>query len=186
MAGKIFIISAPSGTGKTTVISKVVQGVPNLVLSVSTTTRSPRPGEKEGVDYHFVNEDSFNTMIKRGEFVEWASVHGHLYGTSKQVVNGLIKDGKHVLLDIDVQGAEKFKKTYPFSVTIFILPPSFDDLAKRLSKRGTEPKEEIEKRVKDAEEEYKRRHEYDYQVVNENIDEAASELIEIINYYTEE
>lgn len=182
MTGHIFVISAPSGTGKTTVIRRVIEDVPNLKLSVSCTTRHPRLGEKEGVDYYFISEGEFKSRIERGRFVEWAEYSGSFYGTPKDSIDKVLPD-TDVLLDIETEGAAKVKKKYPEAVLIFLVPPSFDELARRLQGRGTNTDEDMVRRIETARQEMSRRHEYDYQVVNENLDEACQEVIEIINYY---
>lgn len=183
MAGNIFVISAPSGTGKTTIVKKLLDKVAGLKLAVSYTTRKPRPQEKDGVDYVFVKEDEFQNMVKKSEFVEWAEVHGQYYGTPKKDVDNALKENYDALLDIDTQGASKVKQKYPDSILIFLLPPSFEELERRLTSRGTNTKEDLEKRINNAREEYARRHEYDYQVVNDDLNEAYEEILEIINYY---
>lgn len=181
--GHIFVISAPSGTGKTSVIRRLLEGAPGLSLAVSCTTRRPRHGEKDGVDYTFMEKDEFGRMAKRREFMEWAEVHGHLYGTPAADVDRRLSGGDDVLLDVDVQGAKKVKEKFPGAVTMFLLPPSFDELEKRLKGRGTDSSDDIERRIKDAREEYSRRHEYDYQIINENLDEAVEEIREIVEYH---
>lgn len=184
MSGQIFVISAPSGTGKTTVIGEVLKQRKSLDLIISTTTRSPRGSEKDGVDYHFVDHDTFKDMIKKGSFFEWAEVHGQYYGTPKKDVEKGLAENKRVMLDIDTKGAQEVKKRYPKAVLIFLVPPSFDELVRRLESRGTNTKDDIEHRVANAREEMVRRHEYDYQVVNDNIDDAVSEVLEIIDHHT--
>lgn len=183
MSGNIFVISAPSGTGKTTIVKKLLDEVPNLMLGVSYTTREPRPQEKDDVDYKFVDETEFKKMIKSGGFIEWAEVHGKCYGTPKKEVEDKLKENMDVLLDIDTQGADKVKKKYPNAITIFLLPPSFDELERRLRSRGTNTEADVEKRIDNARKEYIRRHEYDYQVVNDDLNEACEEIEEIISYY---
>jgi guanylate kinase len=183
MAGNIFVISAPSGTGKTTIVKKLLNDVPNLVLAVSYTTRFARPQEKDGVDYFFVDKVQFKEMVRSGGFIEWAEVHGQTYGTPKKEVEESLAKGLDVLLDIDTQGAAKVKQKYPDAVLVFLLPPSFDELERRLRSRGTNTEEDVEKRIENAREEYVRRHEYDYQVVNDELEEAFDEVVEIIDYY---
>lgn len=185
MRGKIFVISAPSGTGKTTVVKKLLCEMPDLKLAVSYTTRAPRRGETDGVDYHFVKKDRFKSMINSGEFIEWAEVHGQLYGTPKKEIEKDFKNGVGILLDIDTCGAAKVKGVYPDAVLIFLLPPSFEELAKRLKGRKTDSTDDVEQRIEHAREELVKRHEYDYQVVNEDIDEACEEIMEIIEHYQE-
>jgi len=179
---RIFVISAPSGTGKTTVIKCLLDKIPDLALSVSHTTRPMRRNEKDGRDYYFVTKEVFQKMLTDGEFLEWTEAYGHLYGTSKGEVDRIVALGKDVLMDLDTSGALNIKKMYPDAVLIFLLPPSFEELKERIIKRGSEDKEEIEKRLKGAAAEYERRHEYDYQVVNEDVLEACSEIAEIVEY----
>jgi guanylate kinase len=179
---RIFVISAPSGTGKTTVIKCLLDKIPDLALSVSHTTRPMRRNEKDGRDYYFVTREVFQKMLTDGEFLEWTETYGHLYGTSKREIDRIVALGKDVLMDLDTNGALNIKKMYPDAVLIFLLPPSFEELKERIIKRGSEDKEEIEKRLKGAAAEYERRHEYDYQVVNEDVLEACSEIAEIVEY----
>lgn len=179
----IFVISAPSGAGKTTIVKKLLRMAPKLVMSVSYTTRCARPTEKEGIDYKFITKSDFDKMIAEKCFVEWAEVHGQLYGTTKADVEESLRKGLDVLLDIDTQGAEIVKKNFPEAVLIFILPPSFDELEKRLRLRGLNTEEDMEIRINNAKHEYSKRHEYDYQVVNEHLEEAVEEVFELIKYY---
>lgn len=181
--GFILVISAPSGTGKTTVVKKLLQEVSekDIVQSISVTSRPKRAEEQNGVDYIFVNEDMFNKMINEDKFVEWARVHGHLYGTPKDPLEKYLKEGKIVICAIDVQGGKRIKEKYPReSVLVFLVPPSFEILKKRLLSRSTESPEEIERRLKTAEEEYKKIPEYDYLVVNDKIEEAIEQIKAII------
>lgn len=184
MAGNIFVISAPSGTGKTTIIKRVLKKLSGISLAVSYTTRAPREGEKEGRDYCFVSKPEFEAMAERGQFVEWAEYASGWYGTPKEDVDEKLGVGD-VLLDIDTQGAAKVKMKCPDAVLIFIMPPSFDDLFNRLKTRGSDTEDNIEKRIEIARKEMSRRHEYDYQVVNEDLDEACEEVIEIIKHHRE-
>lgn len=183
MKGHLFVISAPSGTGKTTIVKRLLEVVPNLTLSVSYTTRSPRPQEKDGVDYFFIDEDKFHSMVKAHKFVEWAEVHGNLYGSPKEEVEKKLLSGLDVLLDVDTKGARSVKQRFPEAILIFLLPPSFEELERRLRTRGMNTGKDLETRIKNAREEYSRRHEYDYQVVNEDLDEAFDEIQELINYH---
>lgn len=185
MPGHIFVISAPSGAGKTTIIKKLLKDVQNIYMAVSCTTRAVRPQEEDGRDYHFVSRQEFDSLIKDRKFVEWAEVHGQKYGTLKSDVDGHIQKGVDVLLDIDTQGAEKVKKRYPDAVLIFLLPPSFDELERRLRDRGVNTEKDMETRINNARDEYSRRHEYNYQVVNETVEEAVQEVREIVEYYRE-
>lgn len=174
------MLSGPSGAGKTTLYRKVISYLPNLRHSVSYTTRRPRPGEVNNVDYTFINKDEFNEMIKRGEFAEWAEIHGEFYGTSKKRLEDALNSGIDVIMDINVQGAGQIKEKYRCGVYIFILPPSMDVLKERLEKRMADSKEGIERRLRVAYEEIKRYREYDYVIVNRVIEDALKELSAII------
>jgi guanylate kinase len=174
------VVSGPSGAGKTTLYREAASSLPNLKHSVSYTTRRPRPGEVNDRDYTFINRDEFKGMIDRGEFAEWAEIHGKLYGTSRKRLEETMDSGIDVILDIDVQGAEQLKKKYQGGVYIFVLPPSLEVLEKRLQKRMVNSKEEIEKRLKVAAKEIKRYREYDYVIVNNILEDALKELSAII------
>jgi guanylate kinase len=174
------VVSGPSGAGKTTLYREAASSLPNLKHSVSYTTRRPRPGEVNDRDYTFINRNEFKGMIDRGEFAEWAEIHGKLYGTSRKRLEETMDSGIDVILDIDVQGAEQLKKKYQGGVYIFVLPPSLEVLEKRLQKRMVNSKEEIEKRLKVAAKEIKRYREYDYVIVNNILEDALKELSAII------
>jgi guanylate kinase len=178
--GTLFVISAPSGAGKTTLCRKLLERIPGLKLSVSYTTRSPRNGEKNGIDYSFVSESMFKTLIDKGEFAEWAMVHGNLYGTSLKRLKQLNKEGYDIILDIDIHGAMQIKNTYGNATYIFILPPSIQVLKKRLVNRKTESKERISKRLDNAKDEIKSFEHYDYIVINDDFEKAYRELESII------
>ena len=178
--GCLFIISAPSGTGKTTLCRKLVSSIPNLHFSVSCTTRNPRPDEKDGTDYLFISRDVFQQMIDGEEFLEWAEVHGALYGTSKKKVRELLQAGIDVLLDIDTQGAAQIRKTKQEGVFIFILPPSLQTLKERLEMRMTDSKEQVEERLKKAVVEIKSYSQYDYVIINDTIEVAFRQLKAIV------
>lgn len=178
--GVIFILSAPSGAGKTTLINKLMGIFPEMTLSVSCTTRLPRPGEVPGRDYHFVTEKKFATMQAKDGFAEWANVHGFLYGTPRRALEQEIRRGRDVLLDIDVEGAKKIKKQYPHAVSIFLVPPSWEELGKRLALRGTDRKETIRQRLENARREIKEIIRYDYFVVNREVREALETLKSIV------
>lgn len=178
--GIIFVISAPSGTGKTTICEKIIDTLPDLKMSVSHTTREPRTGEIDGVNYHFTDKATFEEMIKNNEFIEWAEVYGNLYGTSMKVINEILSSGYDVLLDIDTQGAKNIKTIYPDSVLIFIIPPSIEELRRRLINRKEEDNV-IKKRLSKAIEEISNYEFYDYLVVNENLERAISETLCIIS-----
>ena len=174
------MVSAPSGTGKTTLCRKVLEELGDITFSVSHTTRPPRTGEMEGRDYFFVDEATFKEMISKGEFIEWARVHGNYYGTSRENVLSNLECGKDVFLDIDVQGARQVREYFPKAVLIFILPPSWQELESRLRGRKSDDEATIAKRLKNARQEIAAVREYDYAVVNDDIDTAKEQLISII------
>lgn len=178
--GSLFIVSAPSGAGKTTLCKKLDSVLSNLRHSVSYTTRPPRPREVNNRDYTFIDEDAFRLMIERGEFAEWARVHGQLYGTSKKRLEELLNAGIDVILDIDTQGAMQIKEKYKEGIYIFILPPSMKALRERLEKRMANSKDEIELRLRKAVDEIKDYYKYDYVIVNDIFKEALKELEAII------
>lgn len=179
--GTLFIISAPSGTGKTTILRKIIASMEKVVFSVSHTTRLPRTGEQEGADYFFIDEDTFETMRQQGFFLEWAEVHGNLYGTSSSAVLAATEQGLDVLLDIDVQGARQIReKLGDMGVFVFIAPPSFEELEKRLAGRSTDQEAIIAKRLQNAKDEMKSIGHYDYVIVNDIVDEASEVLKAII------
>jgi guanylate kinase len=175
----IFVISGPSGCGKSTLIGRVRRALPDLRFSVSHTTRKRRPSETDGVDYHFVTERTFRRMIRERRFVEWAEVHGRLYGTSRAELARREKQGD-VLLDIDVQGARQVRKKVPRAVMIFVMPPGIRELRKRLERRREDSAEAIERRLQDAGGETRAFREFDYIVVNNDLERAAGELTSII------
>jgi guanylate kinase len=174
------VVSAPSGAGKTSLCEEAVRQIPDLVHSVSYTTRIPRPHEVEGRDYYFVDEGTFQRMVEAGEFAEWARVHGNLYGTSKGLLEGHLAAGQDVILDIDTQGAAQLKRVYPEGIFVFILPPSWEQLERRLQARQSDPPEEIERRLRKAREEMKSYRDYDYVIINDVLERAAGRLCAII------
>ncbi|MCS7214931.1 MAG: guanylate kinase [Thermodesulfovibrio sp.] len=178
--GNIFVISAPSGTGKTTLCERLLRVIPDLKMSISHTTRKPRPNERDGIDYFFIEKEEFEKMIANDEFIEWAEVYGNFYGTSKGVISDLMKKEYDILLDIDTKGAKNIKKLYPDSVLIFILPPSLQELERRLLLRN-EDKETINRRVSKASQEISQYTFYDYVVINDDIEKAFNDLLCIIN-----
>jgi guanylate kinase len=178
--GILFVISGPSGAGKTTLYKKAISALPNLKHSVSFTTRSPRTGEVNDKDYTFIDKDEFMAMVRKKDFAEWAEIHGELYGTSKRRLKEVIDSGIDAILDIDVQGAKQIRGEFPGGVYIFILPPSLKVLRERLEGRMANVKIEIEKRLKVAVEEIKRYGEYDYVIVNQVFDNAFEKLASII------
>lgn len=175
-SGLPIIISAPSGTGKSTLCRKLIEDLPNACYSVSVTTRNPRRGEVEGKDYFFVSRNEFKEKIKRGELAEWALVHGHYYGTPKDFLERNLLKGKDIILDIDVRGAMKLKKRYPEAVFIFLAPPSFSELKRRIKGRGKNDEATIKKRLTNARWEIGRIRSYDYLVINDRLVNALREL----------
>ena len=179
--GNLFIVSAPSGTGKTTILKRIISEMENIMFSVSHTTRPPRPDEKEGVDYYFVEKDAFQKMQEQDLFYEWAEVHGNLYGTSRNAVQEIIDQGQDIILDIDVQGGlQAMDKVGDKGIFIFILPPSLQELEKRLVNRGTESESVIATRLKNAQGEISVMEKYDYVIVNDSVAEAVEVLKSII------
>ena len=174
--GILFIISAPSGTGKTTLCKQLTANLPGLWHSISYTTRQPRPGEQHGREYYFIEEQTFREMIARNEFIEWAHVYGHLYGTPRKSLTEKIDQGVDVLLEIDVQGAMQVKKRFEDSVAIFILPPSMSVLKARLQSRASDTVEEIQRRLNKVKEEVWSYREYAYIVRNEDLDRSLRDL----------
>ncbi|RKY65669.1 MAG: guanylate kinase [Candidatus Latescibacterota bacterium] len=185
--GFLVVFSAPSGAGKSTIVREVLRRkpVPGMELSISATTRPRRPGEEEGRDYYFLSEEEFESRRERGEFVEWAEVHGHLYGTLRRTVEEALEEGKVLLLEIDVQGARQIRRAFPESVSVFVAPPSLEVLEKRLRERGRDPEEDIERRLEAAPKELSEAGSYDYIVVNEDLEEAvrAVEAILVAEYH---
>ena len=178
--GDLLIVSAPSGSGKTSVANSTLSQVQRLCFSVSYTTRSPRQGEREGIDYRFVPTDQFEDMKSSGQLLEWAQVYGHYYGTDRQFVERQRDRGWDVLLDIDVQGARAVKQTLPESHLVFLFPPSFDTLEQRLRSRGLDDEKVIRSRLEVARSEILAYGEYDYLILNEDIEQAVSELKSIV------
>lgn len=178
--GILLVISSPSGAGKTT-LARMVAESQKLDFSVSYTTRSPREGEREGVDYKFVSDDEFSRMIEHGEFAEWAVVHGKRYGTAIHTVNRALEDGVDYLFDVDWQGGEQIRRQWPAeSVLVFILPPSMAELERRLRRRATDSPEAIMRRLTTARRELEHYGEYDYLVVNDNLARAHQQLDGIV------
>ena len=178
MLGAILIISGPSGSGKSTLCKEMFKSVDNAFFSISTTTRPMREGEIDGVDYYFVSKDKFQKDIKNSEFLEWAEVHGNYYGTSLGSVQKALNDGKLIVFDIDVQGFELVKNS-PFSdfcTSIFILPPNMSMLKERLNTRGTDTKDTVDNRIKNATDELKYLYKYDYLIVNDDLKTARGKL----------
>ena len=180
MKGRLFVITAPSGAGKTSLIKALLQAEPGLKLSTSYTTRAPRPGEQNGREYHFVDEPSFLAMRDRGEFLENAEVHGNRYGTSKKVITETLDRGQDLILEIDWQGARQVRKLYPDCVGIFILPPSMEELERRLRGRGQDAEAVIQRRLANAQAELTHANEFDYAIINKDFDTARGELADIV------
>ncbi len=178
--GLIFVVSAPSGAGKTSLCKRVVELYSDMRYSVSHTTRAPRGNERDGVDYHFVSEDSFLKMAENNEFIEWAVVHGNRYGTAEASIKKCEDEGIDVILDIDVQGARQIRQRLGRGVYIFILPPSPEELEKRLRGRGTDGEDVINKRLLNAREEINQISNYDYVIINDQFNDAVERLRSII------
>ena len=178
--GILFVLSAPSGAGKTSLCRELIDSLPDLRQSVSFATREKRGGEKNGVDYHFINPEAFQEKIERQQLAEWAEVHGNLYGTSLQTLNDAAEQGVDLLLDIDCQGAEQLKKNYQQGVFVFILPPDYAELEKRLRARGTDEEKVIQRRLNNSKQEISQAFWYDYLVVNDDIELARDRMIAII------
>jgi len=179
--GKLFIISAPSGAGKTTLCKELLKHFKEIRYSISHTTRQPRPGETDGIDYFFTSEEAFLDGIKNNTWAEWAKVHGNYYGTSIEFLNNALSSGSGVLLDIDFQGTMQILKKYPDAITIFIMPPSIEILRSRLQYRGTETDEVIERRIMNAKQEIKKKHLYNYIIINDRLTNSKEELFKVIN-----
>lgn len=176
---KIFVVSAPSGAGKTTVVRNVVKKFPEIVFSISATTRAKRDFETEGVDYFFMSEVEFKEKIEADEFIEWETFYGYYYGTLKSFVNSETKKGNSVLLEVDVKGALKIKEVFPQAVTIFIMPPSIEELRNRLIKRKTESESDLQKRFERAKMEIEFEKHFQYKVVNDDIENAREKVFNI-------
>ena len=178
--GTLFVVSSPSGGGKGTIIQRVLDVVPNLSYSVSFTTRAPRPGEADGREYFFVNRDVFDEMVGAGEFLEWACVHGNYYGTAKRQVVEETAAGIDIILEVDVQGAASVRQLLLDSVSVFILPPSYEVLRERLIARGTDTPEELGVRLRNAPTELRQYSAFDYVIINDEVDRAAAQLASIM------
>ena len=178
--GTLFVLSGPSGVGKTTIRQKIPALLPDMHISVSCTTRKQREGEVEGKDYFFVTTDQFEGMLSDGKLLEWANVHGNMYGTPLEPIENALAEGKDSLLVIDVHGAAQVRDARPESVLIFLLPPSIDELRRRLESRNTESEESIRIRLDNAKEEIELSLKYDHQVINHDIEQATRDVVEII------
>ena len=180
MPGLLIVITAPSGAGKSSLIAAALKADPALRLSVSYTTRSPRPGEQDGREYHFVDEKAFLAMLERGEFLESAEVHGNRYGTSDKAITRERAARHDLILEIDWQGAQQVRRLFPDCTGIFILPPSIDELERRMQKRGQDSAEVIRRRMAVARDEISHSPEFDYAIINKGFDEASQDLVAII------
>jgi guanylate kinase len=176
----VFIISAPSGSGKSTLVGRLLHDVPNLMFSVSYTTRAPRGHEREGGDYHYITKEEFEARLARAEFLEHACVFGNYYGTHRSILDQAKTCGKDLVLDIDVQGARQLKSKIPEAVTIFILPPSREELEKRLRARGEDSNAVIDRRLRDAAEEIRNYKAYDYVLINKELETSVPTLVAIV------
>ena len=178
--GCLFIISAPSGTGKTTLCSAVLNRFPDMLYSVSYTTRKSRNGEQNGIDYHFIEKDNFKNKIKSGKWAEWAEVHGNYYGTSAELLDKGLDSGLDIILDIDVQGTIRLLERYPESVTVFIMPPSIEELKRRLELRNTDSDEVIARRLENAKMEMAKKDLYIHVIINDQLPDAIEQLVAVI------
>ena len=170
------VLAAPSGTGKTTIAHRLVEGTGEFVFSVSATTRRPRKGERNGMDYEFMERRQFEVLAETGEFAEWAEVHGNLYGTPRRALEQATGRGEFVVLDIDVQGARQIRASFPRSLLVFVMPPSAEVLVSRLTKRGTEADDEVARRLRNAREELLKAADFDHVVVNDDLTRAVEEV----------
>jgi guanylate kinase len=180
-SGNLFVVAAPSGTGKSSLVKALLELDSHLTVSVSHTTRAPRGQEQSGREYHFVEESTFRAMIDRGEFVEWAQVHGHLYGTSRGAIAQALKDGQDIVLEIDWQGALQIRRLFPEAVLVFILPPSWDELRQRLQRRGEDGAAVIELRMANARLEVTQARHFDFVIINALFETALFDLKTIVH-----
>ncbi|MCL2503120.1 MAG: guanylate kinase [Coriobacteriia bacterium] len=181
--GNLFIVSGPSGAGKGTIVKELLLRAPAAWVSVSVTTRSPRPGEEDGVHYLFVSDTEFDGLVASGGLLEWASVHGNRYGTPREEVDRRLAEGKQVVLEIDPQGAFQVGALVPKSVLVFVMPPSEEELLRRLKKRGAETEKQIAVRLQTAEKEVALVGKYDHVIINDDVERAADELARLIGSY---
>ena len=179
--GAIIAISAPSGTGKTSIVKRIINEIPDLVFSVSATTRKKRENEKNGIDYYFISEKEFQEKIEKNEFVEWEKVYDYYYGTFKSIIEDNISKGKSVIMEVDVKGALSIKKIYPKANLIYVIPPSQDELIRRLKNRKTENDTDLRKRLERAIMELSIKDKFDYFVVNKDLEKAISDTKSLIN-----
>ncbi|MDY0088370.1 MAG: guanylate kinase [Coriobacteriia bacterium] len=183
-AGEVFIISGPSGAGKGTLVRELLARMPDLWLSVSATTRPPRPGEQEGVHYFFLPPEEFERLVAERGFLEWAAVHGNRYGTMRAAVEERTRQGQTVILEIDPQGARQVREAMSSAILVFIAPPTIGELRRRLEMRGSETPEQIETRLRRAAEELEIADTYDYVIINDDVAQAADELAHIVSSHT--
>jgi len=181
--GNLFIVSGPSGAGKGTLVRELTHRVPDVWVSVSVTTRAPREGEVDGRHYHFISDAEFDRLVETGGLLEWAKVHGSRYGTPRAGVEGKIAEGMQVILEIDPQGAFQIRDLMPTSILLFVMPPSIDELKRRLKGRGSETDEQVAVRMRTAERELELVGTYDHVVINDDVTRATDELVGIINEY---
>lgn len=177
---KLFVLSGPSGVGKSTIILEILAELDNIAYSISATTRTPRHGELEGKNYFFVSKEEFESGIKEDRWLEWAEVHGNYYGTPISFVNEKLDSGEHVILEIDIQGAKIIKEKYPSAIFVFIAPPTFQQLAERLEGRGTDSTSQRELRLFNAQKEMAEAENYDYIIINDDLNRAVEEIIMIV------
>lgn len=180
MSGQLFIVAAASGAGKTTLVRQLLAREPDIRLSISYTTRAPRPGEENGREYHFVSAAQFQAMIAADDFLEWAQVHGNYYGTSKRWIVTERAAGRDVLLEIDWQGAQQVRRVFPDAIGVFILPPSMEELTRRLTGRGTDSAEVIARRLSAAREEMSHVGEFGYVIINDDLQTALSDFVAVV------
>ena len=180
MAGNLYVVAAPSGAGKTTLVRLLLEKEPDVHLSISFTTRDPRPGEENGREYNFVDATEFRAMIDRQEFLEWAEVHGNFYGTSKKWIADQLAAGADVLLEIDWQGAQQVRSLFPAAIGIFFLPPSMDELTRRLTGRRTDSSEVIARRLAAAQAEMRHAGEFDYVIINDQLAQALDDMRAVV------
>jgi len=180
MAGNLYVVAAPSGAGKTTLVRLLLESELDVQLSISYTTRDPRPGETDGREYHFVDTAEFRAMIDHHEFLEWAEVHGNFYGTSKTWIADQLAAGRDVLLEIDWQGAQQVHTLFPEAIGVFILPPSMEELTRRLTGRGTDSAAVISRRLAAAQAEMRHVREFDYVIINDQLDQALDDLRAVV------
>ena len=181
MAGHLYIVAAPSGAGKTTLVRMLLENDSGIRLSISYTTRAPRPGEQDGREYNFVDLATFRAMVGRGDFLEWAEVHGNCYGTSRRWIETEMAAGRDVLLEIDWQGAQQVRKLFPDAIGVFVLPPSMAELERRLSGRGTDSPEVIDRRLAAAQDEMRHVTEFDYVIINDKLQRALVDLLSVVH-----